>query len=270
MRGKDRKKNKKNDGGLHTIVAEKLLNAFYPPRCPLCDEILAKGEGRCCESCRPSLPWIREPACMKCGKPVEREEQEYCADCRNTAHWFDQGRAAFAYNTALRHSVHRMKFDNRRDYLDFYAEAIVHACSRSLKIWQPELILPVPMHPKKRRRRGYNQSELLAEKVGAITGIPVNRNLLECVRVTASQKELDRKGRMQNLKGSIRAVTPFPGLKRVLLIDDVYTTGSTMDEISRVLKEQGVSCVFFAVLCTGNDKKTVCRAEKLCYTENND
>lgn len=196
---------------------------------------------------------------MKCGKAVETESKEYCDDCRRQEHYFDRGTAAFTYNRDLRRSVYRMKAENRRDYLEFYAEAMVQAASKYLEYWQPEAILPVPMHPKKMRKRGYNQSELLAGKISRITGIPLERRLLQCVRLTSSQKELDRKGRMKNLRGSFAAAEPFPRISRVLVVDDIYTTGSTMDEISRVLKAQGVQCVFFVVLCAGIGKRRYAR-----------
>lgn len=200
---------------------------------------------------------------MKCGKPVADERTEYCDDCKRQRHFFDQGVAAFTYTGALRASVHKMKSANRRDYLPFFAESMTQVLMMRLSSWRPELILPVPMHPKKQRRRGYNQSELLAVRIGDITGIPVEKTLLRCTKITPSQKELDRKERMKNLYNSFAVCEPFPKVSRVLLVDDVYTTGSTMDEVSRILKSQGVQHVFFAVLCTGKGKKAVCTDKNL-------
>lgn len=256
-------RNKKQRDGIHSIVADKMLELLYPSRCPVCDEILPHTGERCCRICSEKLPWVAGAVCMKCGKPVGHEAQEYCEDCNRQQHYFDQGAAAFVYNGALRHSIYRMKFENRRDYLDFYAEAIVHALAKHLKHWEPEVIFPVPMHPSKKRKRGYNQSELLAQKVGRLTGIPVDNRSLRCVRRTAAQKELDRKARMKNLRGSFGLSELLPKGSRVLLVDDVYTTGSTLDEVSRVLKEGGAERVFFVVLCIGKGKKTVCIEEKL-------
>ncbi|MCD7765561.1 MAG: ComF family protein [Lachnospiraceae bacterium] len=274
-------------------MAARLL---YPPRCPVCDELCPtrsvfkwakrfaadrrKGafpelcpintSDFVCGSCREKLPWVTEPACMKCGKPVGGAETEFCRDCAQTRHLFDQGRAAFTYTGAMRHSVYRMKAQNRRDYLDFYAAAMVRAGSRYLEVWRPEVIVPVPMHWKKRAARGYNQSELLALRISRLTGIPCDRKLLRCVRYTGVQKELGREERLRNLRGSFEVRMPAEGLcrpesehssnltdagrgipARVLLIDDVYTTGSTMDEAARALRAAGVRQIFFLVLCTG-------------------
>ncbi|MCD8012319.1 MAG: ComF family protein [Lachnospiraceae bacterium] len=256
-----------------------------------------------CDSCRPTLPWVSEPACMKCGKPLDRAESEYCEDCTRTPHLFDQGRAAFAYSGAMRHSVYRMKFQNRRDYLDFYAEAMVQAGQRCLCLWQPQVIVPVPMHWKKRAARGYNQSELLAVRISRLTGIPCDRKLLRCVRYTGNQKELNRRERLENLRGSFEVRLPESAPKdaafrrsnlrtpesspgsaasrrsvgaregaggmperrgtydfmpsRVLLVDDVYTTGSTMDEAARALREAGAQQIYFLTICIGKGKKSL-------------
>ncbi len=214
---------------------------------------------------------------MKCGKPVGSREEEFCGDCLRTGHLFDQGRAAFTYSGAMRRSVYRMKAQNRRDYLDFYADAMVRAGGRCLEAWRPEVIVPIPMHWKKRAARGYNQSELLAVRIGRLTGIPCDRKLLRCVRYTGVQKELGRGERLRNLKGSFEARqsgehrkifenTADSGIpSRVLLIDDVYTTGSTMDEAARALRAVGVRQIFFLVLCTGQGKKRLHDTETVLY-----
>lgn len=273
-----------NERGKRRRIREALAELLYPPRCPLCDRLLdgtwegarqkskAAGEragGRmslkhgCCPSCEKSLPWVGEPACMKCGRPVGEEGREYCEECISQEHFYDRGVAAFTYTGMLRHSVYRMKSSNRRDYIPFFAESMVRVLARQLPRWKPEVILSVPMHPKRRRRRGYNQSELLAEELSRLTGIPSGKDLLYCTRLTDSQKTLSRRERLTNLRGSFAVRGDFPAFRRVLLVDDVYTTGSTMDEISRVLKKSGVEFVFFVVLCTVKGKKAVCTTEKV-------
>jgi len=246
-------------------IGETAVQFLYPPRCPLCDMVIPiERSPAVCDACRGKLPWVTEPACMRCGKPVGSPEREFCEDCERTQHLFEQGRAAFTYSGAMRKSVYRMKFQNRRDYLDFYAEAMVRAGKSYLSYWQPEVIVPVPMHWRKRMARGYNQAELLAERISRLTGIPCERKLLRCVRYTGDQKELGRNERLWNLRGSFEVNAPVPC--RILLVDDVYTTGSTMDEAARALRAAGARRVFFLVLCTGKGKK-VCMTRNLCYTE---
>ncbi len=188
---------------------------------------------------------------MKCGKPVDQEE-EYCEDCLKYRHLFDCGRAAFLYTGEMRKSIYRMKFQNRRDYLDFYAASMIRAGEGYLQSWRPDVIAPIPMHWRKKAKRGYNQAELLSERISRMTGIPHNPHLLRCVRMAGNQKELGREDRRKNLRGTFAAAgssARFP--ERVLLVDDVYTTGSTMDEAARALKSAGASRITFLVLCTG-------------------
>lgn len=231
---------------------KKILELLYPACCPICDQILRPAEksNHCCASCIQKLPWIAGAVCEKCGKPV-LPEQEYCRDCRNQKHIFTRGAAAFTYSGGLPDAVYRMKYQNRRDYRYFFAQAMAKCCGSRIRKWNPQVILPVPIHWRKRGRRGFNQSELLAEELGKMLNIPVRKDLLRCRRMTAAQKTLGRKERQQNLRGSFVPNGPIQGLRRVLIVDDIYTTGSTMDEIARVLKKAGVDEVYFAVLCTG-------------------
>lgn len=245
---------------------KKLLQWIYPPRCPICDKIWQPKieQNRmmyCCPDCRKKLPWVRGAVCMKCGKPVGKE-QEYCEDCQKQKHLFGQGAAAFTYSEGLPDAVFRMKFQNRRDYLDFFADVMVLALRRHLPQWQPQVILPVPMHWKKRARRGYNQSELLAEKLSERLGIPTEKKWARCIRRTAEQKRLSRSERRKNLSGSFRLSGKLQGVTRVLLVDDVYTTGSTMDELARILRMDGIYEVYFIVICTGKGKKGGMHEEK--------
>lgn len=227
---------------------------LYPPRCILCDDILREAQEGCCAKCRPQLPYIRGARCQKCGKPVE-DEAEYCGDCGRYHHFFDRGIAVFTYTGRMRQSVYRMKSANRRDYIPFYAQEMAKALEPYLKRWQPEVILPVPMHPQKKRVRGYDQAELLARKISALTGVPMDADMLCCIKKTRSQKQLDRRGRMNNLRGAFALKKDFCGVGSVLVVDDIYTTGSTIDEVGRILKAAGVRRVFFIVLCIGKGKR---------------
>lgn len=230
-------------------AGEYLLDLLYPRRCPICQKILTSRDGRVCSGCREHLPYIREPFCKKCGKPLRREEQEYCGDCERTDHLFRQGRAVFLYEKSFRRSVHRMKFQNHREYLDFYAEEM--AAADELRRWKPAVILPVPMHTRKRKERGFDQSRLLAKKIGRLTGIPVDTKSLTRNRYTRPQKNLNAKERRENLRDAF-FLKEGRGLKEpVLLVDDIYTTGATMDEVSRILQEDGIREIYFLVLCTG-------------------
>ena len=224
-----------------------VLGILYPPRCPLCDRIIPVGRERVCGECREELPWIIQPYCLKCGKPLDRSEKEFCEACLAHPHDFTQGLAAFRYAGKMRDSVQRMKFSNRREYLDFYAEAMVWRAGKWLALWKPQTIIPVPMHWIKKNRRGFNQSELLAKRIGKLTGIPVLSHAVRKMKNTKDQKGLSGQERRTNLKNVFEVKEELSGVQSVLVVDDVYTTGSTMDEISRTLKRAGVKNVFFLV-----------------------
>ncbi len=241
------------------------LKLLYPPRCPICDGLMDFRKRGCCDGCAGKLPWVSGAKCMKCGRPLTNPQAEYCSDCAGGRRYFDGGAAAFTYSGEMRDSVARMKFQNRRDYLPFYGEAMGRALAGRLRLWRPKAILPVPMHPKKRRRRGFNQAELLAGELARFTGIPLKNDILKCVRLTEDQKKLDRRARQRNLRGIFSVEGDISDLGSVLLVDDVFTTGSTVDELARVLKRHGMERVYFAVLCIGKEKDG-CTEPKLCYT----
>lgn len=147
-----------------------------------------------------------------------------------------------------------MKFKNKREYLDFYAEEMVRAAEKELKRWGIRTILPIPVNVKKRRERGFDQSVLLARKISRLTGIPVEEHAVIRSRYTLPQKELDARARKKNLKGAFSWKEGACLQEPVLLVDDIYTTGTTMDEVTRVLKQQGITKVYFLVLCAGKGK----------------
>lgn len=227
------------------------LKILYPPRCAVCDRLLMMGDADVCRVCSKKLPWIHQPYCMKCGKMLDNDRQEYCRDCMKYFHKFDRGIAAFQYTGGIRASVGRMKFQGRRDSLDFFADAMMKQGETWIRRWQPQVLLPVPSHWTKKNRRGFNQSELLAEKISERTGIPVEKKLVKKRRDTRNQKELSLEERRKNLRGAFVLTKEAAGLERVLIIDDIYTTGSTMDAMAELLRENGVKHIYFLTLCIG-------------------
>ena len=163
-------------------------------------------------------------------------------------HVFEQGRAIFIYNDRWKRSLERYKFYGHREFADFYAAAMVKWGGDALRRWNPDLIVPIPLHRQKARERGFNQARLIAEKTAARTGIPVSCDLLLKTRKTAAQKKLDYVHRRRNLKDAFSCSRRLSG-ERVLLIDDVYTTGSTMDAAASCLKSAGAGPVFFLTFC---------------------
>lgn len=236
----------------------KLLDLLYPPCCPLCGEILALDEGRVHRGCYEKLLWVREPRCKRCGKPLTPlagETQELCRDCLRSRHRhgksFDQGRALWLYNGNIQKSVLDYKYKGMKSYTDFYAEEAVRVCGGWIRQKNLQVLIPVPLHPRKKRIRGFNQAELLAKAIGRRVEVPVKSDILLRKRWTEPQKAVSGQERRHNLAKSME-VRHFPeNLRRVMLIDDIYTTGSTMEACAGILKQNGVEKVYFLTLCIG-------------------
>ncbi len=225
---------------------------IFPKRCPFCDEILRFGMSGACEKCAPLLPYIGEDFCLKCGKPLQNPEDEYCPACARSERAFDTGRSVFVYNDMLRHSIASLKYKNKREYAQYYGSEICRKLGRYIASVRPDALVPVPVSEKKLKKRGYNQAELLAARVSEITGIPLYTDCIIRVRDTAAQKELGRSMRQKNLKKAFKITGNVAELKTIMVIDDIYTTGATISEISRVFKEAGVKKVYFITLAAGS------------------
>ena len=229
---------------------ERVLNLFFPLRCPVCDRPVPYGEGRICQNCAGKLKRIEPPYCMKCGKSLCREE-EYCRDCRSRTHHFLRGRALYEYRSAAV-GIYRFKYASREEYALFYAEQMALGLKEFVRWIKPEGIVPVPLSKERLKLRGYNQAELLAKEVGRILHIPVYTNLAKRIKNTVPQKELNEKQRQNNLKKAFKIEPDVVKLKTITIIDDIYTTGTTMDALAEVFLEAGAENVYFMTLAIGS------------------
>lgn len=224
---------------------------IYPRCCPVCGEIVTQKGKLICVECKQKLVYIKNPRCKKCGKPLEFAKEEYCRDCRRRKHYFEEGRAVWVYSKEMRSSVYRFKYDNKREYADFYAEELVRIYGNWMKSLQIDAIVPVPLHEKRKRSRGFNQAEVLAWLIGKKLNLPVMPEIMVRQKNTVAQKELNDKERQENVKNAFKIVCNEVKLKRVLLVDDIYTTGSTIDAAAKALKDKGIEKVYYICLCTG-------------------
>lgn len=148
-----------------------------------------------------------------------------------------------------------VKYKNRREYLDFYARAIDFRYRKRVLRLDADVLVPVPIHPSRQRKRGYNQAEELAVRLSVLWQIPVDSRLLVRTKKTAPQRELNPAERLKNLKEAFRIHQKCGGRSElphtVILVDDIYTTGSTMEACARVLKEAGVKRIYFVAVCIG-------------------
>jgi ComF family protein len=151
----------------------------------------------------------------------------------------------------VKESVYRLKYSNRREYAISYAQELARVYGGWIEEKGVEALVPIPLHPKRQRRRGYNQAQLIARELGRLLDIPVETKLLKRVINTRPQKELNDKERKNNLKKAFKICTNDVQLNQVLLVDDIYTTGSTMDGAAEELKKAGVGNVYVVSACIG-------------------
>lgn len=230
------------------VWKEQVLRFLYPHTCPLCGRITGE---RICGVCQEKLEYIGEPRCMRCGKPVRQENREYCYDCEKHVHVYERGYALWIHSGSVKNSIYQFKYHNRRVYGRFFAEEFFLRYEKVVRRWNITTIIPIPLSKRRRRLRGYNQAEILADELGRMLSVPVNRKSLVRVKDTDPQKKMDVRGRKDNLKHAFA----WKGQKciqgNVLLVDDIYTTGSTIDHAARVLKEAGCGKVYFLTISIG-------------------
>lgn len=227
----------------------RFLEYLFPARCPVCDAVLPCRQ-RICASCRKELKLIEAPYCLKCGKRLHDGNERFCSDCATYPHVYDRGRALFEY-APIRKSIYRMKYGKRAEYATLYGEMLAKHLGDVIRSWKPDALVPVPLHEKRLAKRGYNQAELLADVLGRRLGIPVQRKLVKRLKNTLPQKDLDAAGRQNNLKKAFKLCANDVKLNSIVIIDDIYTTGSTIDAVAAVLKEAGTRSVYFVALSIG-------------------
>ena len=228
-----------------------IWDALFPRRCPVCGRIVLPKGALICPGCMEKLSWVRRPTCKKCGKEVADSTIEYCYDCTKHRRSFDYGLSLINYDSTASRSMSQIKYNTKREYLDFYSEAICRKLGKRIKAMDADVLVPVPVHPSRLRQRGFNQAEELARRLSAHLGIPVDTSILKRKRRTAPQKSLDSGQRLKNLEQAFLASQISRGIRSVILIDDIYTTGSTIEACTRVLKKAGVEHVYFVTIFIG-------------------
>ncbi len=215
-----------------------LRDILFPPCCAACQTGLSvPARDYICEECRSSIRPIIAPICTVCGRPLlgPEESSHICGQCIEDPPPFESARALFYYQGAIKALIHRVKYSD-----DGYALKALLSLSRehmSPDFIEPDLIIAIPLHPRRLRERGFNQSLRIAR--GIFPHIPVARDLLIKVLDTRPQTGLSREERLKNVRDAFAVVRPV-SVNSVLLLDDVYTTGSTVRSCARALKKAGV------------------------------
>lgn len=228
-----------------------LLDLFYPRRCPVCDKAVKPFGSLICEECVPKIKYVRAPYCQKCGKELKDTRAVFCHDCARREHVYDSGMALFAYKS-VSDSIYRFKYRGRQEYAAYYGERMARVLGKRILSLRPDALVPVPIHREKKRQRGYNQAEVLARELGGLLHIPVETKLIKRVRKTKPMKDLSAQERQNNLKRAFKICKNDVKLNTIIIIDDIYTTGSTIDAIAQELRLAGIKHIYFAALAIGN------------------
>lgn len=217
-----------------------IINYLLPQNCFLCGHL---SDLVLCECCLQSLPYLQHH-CQRCGKELSTKDN-ICGACLVKLPLYKQVRAIFKYEYPVDKLIHAAKFEKNLAILDYLGKEMSKQLSIQLstKCDLPDVLIPVPLHPQRLRERGYNQSVELARIIAKQMHITLNYTVCQRIRNTPQQTILPSKQRRRNLHGAFVANNIPQHWQRVVLIDDVMTTGSTVEELTRVLLQAGVSHV---------------------------
>lgn len=217
-------------------------------KCLFCNGELDKDSRYCiCDDCLSKLPFLNGKVCKKCGEPID-SLAEYCLRCKNHVdRGFDKARAEFLYRGEIADAVRNLKYHNKKYLAEYLSNFLFDVYVR--ENFDADVVIPAPMSEKSVKSRGFNQCELLC-KTFADNGMNVDFDCLKKIKETQNQVKLNFADRQTNLNGAFKVVNKsVVKNKKVLVIDDIFTTGATASEISYALKKAGAIQVFVITLC---------------------
>jgi ComF family protein len=237
-------------------VLRRILHAVLPAHCHTCGRALDEDPVPFfCHTCWATIMPIAGPCCPRCGRPfrsgvaLSHSPRHLCGACRVYLPSFTRAWSFYRLEPPLQDAIHLFKYHRKVSLASALGKLMEAACPSLPEI---DVIIPVPLHSKRLREREFNQSLLLADRLGRVLRRPVSWTTLLRVRMTVPQTELRRAGRLTNLRRAFSVSNPAEVAgKRILLVDDVLTTGTTVNECAKALRKAGTSHVYVATLaCT--------------------
>lgn len=223
------------------LIGSALVDLCFPKSCAGCGKIDAGAAGFWCAACLEKIGRISSPICPKCGRPfpdAPDSSDHLCFECVKSVFHFDSARSAVLHAGIVRERIHQFKFGKRLQWVPPLVE-LIESTYAAWAIPSPDQVAPVPLHLKRLKERGFNQSGLLAKELARRLGLPVHHDMLVRKKWTEPQTRLNRGERLKNVKGAFDS--PDAGSvrnRRILLIDDVFTTGETLSECARTLRKK--------------------------------
>lgn len=241
--------------GTLRMATEGPVRLLYPEVCQVCFQSAATpSEGFVCDECQRGISSIQSPFCNRCGLPFGGEIQQsfQCPNCRDVRLFFISARSACVANVLMLDLLHRYKYGNARWLDPLFERLLVDAVYNASinEVW--DRVVPMPLYSVRQRERGYNQSAFLAESVGNCLNLPYLEGVVKRIAHTPSQTMLNRKQRVANVAKAFEVVDNNEIVnRRILLIDDVFTTGATANECARVCMQAGAKSVHVWTLARG-------------------
>jgi len=230
----------------------KLIEYIFPRVCPVCGDLLTTDEGLIHEECMDKLNFVTGPTCARCGKQVISNNQRLCYDCAHHERHFVKGFTTLNYDETARNITSGLKYHNQRKYAAFLGTLMAYNNKEEIEGAHIDCIIPVPISKSRWRERRYNQAALIAQTIGNLLGIEVVEDGLLRSKKTKALKDLGAEDRLAELKNAIIIGNIPPDTKRVLIVDDIYTTGATMEACAYILWSQGIES-YAACACIGSD-----------------
>ena len=242
-------------------IKNKILDFVFPRHCVICDAVLPFGNGleskHLCSDCKKHFKeiflFINEPTCKKCGAMINDEEELYCDRCKNKLYEsFNYGFGLLRYNDFIKESLHRIKYNGRKEYLEFYGKYIAKAFYEKIKSINPDCFVPVPIHKNRLRERNYNQAAVLSYAISDELkkyniNIPVNEKIIFRRKNTVPLNKLSEDERSKQIKNAF-ITNEDKNIKSVIIVDDIYTSGNTINEMAISLKNIGVEKIYFITI----------------------
>jgi len=228
-----------------------VLDFLFPPLCHVCRSFIpGAGELHICAGCRDRLPLVKSPLCPVCGIPfIGVGDDHACGQCHTHPPHFESARAHLLYEDSARELIHYFKYNHKTHLRRPLALLALEGLTEFITGQTPDLIIPVPLHRSRLRSRGFNQAVLLGDLFSSRLSVPMLVDGLTRTRQTEPQIELSAEDRRNNVKGAFAANrADMIYRKRILLLDDVMTTGSTVNECAKVLKKAGATSVVVATI----------------------
>jgi ComF family protein len=230
-----------------------VLDLVFPRTCIRCGCLLRDPHSAfTCAHCRAGYPLIHEPLCSGCGAPFHGRlaAAAACENCRDHPPLFSRARSLFLYRGTGARLVHALKYE-RATWLEPEITLLLRAEPRWRDFFSGALLVPVPLHPRKERSRGYNQAEVITRAIRAAIPDAGRLACLRRVRATTSQTMLSREARLRNLRGAFACHEAPPQARPLVLVDDVLTTGATLNAAAAALRAAGAGAISAFTLAHG-------------------